>query len=89
MKVLDGSDNYSNLGANAVLGVSMAVARVASNSLELPLYRYLGGANAVVMPVPMLNIINGGEHADNDVDFQEYMIMPTGFEKFSDGLRAS
>jgi enolase len=89
MKALDGTDNYSNLGANAVLGVSMAVARVASESLNMPLYRYLGGANAVVMPVPMLNIINGGEHADNDVDFQEYMIMPTGFEKFSDGLRAS
>ena len=89
MKALDGTDNYSNLGANAVLGVSMAVARAAANSLNIPLYRYLGGANAVVMPVPMLNIINGGEHADNDVDFQEYMIMPTGFESFSEGLRAS
>ena len=89
MKALDGTDNYSNLGANAVLGVSMAVARVAAKSLNIPLYRYLGGANAVVMPVPMLNIINGGEHADNDVDFQEYMIMPTGFESFSEGLRAS
>jgi enolase len=89
MKALDGTDNYSNLGANAVLGVSMAVARVAAKSLNIPLYRYLGGANAVVMPVPMLNIINGGEHADNDVDFQEYMIMPTGFENFSEGLRAS
>ena len=89
MKELDGTDNYSNLGANAVLGVSMAVARAAANSLKMPLYRYLGGANAVVMPVPMLNIINGGEHADNDVDFQEYMIMPTGFESFSDALRAS
>ncbi len=89
MKELDGTDNYSNLGANAVLGVSMAVARAAANSLKIPLYRYLGGANAVVMPVPMLNIINGGEHADNDVDFQEYMIMPTGFETFSEALRAS
>ena len=89
MKELDGTDNYSNLGANAVLGVSMAVARAAANSLKMPLYRYLGGANAVVMPTPMLNIINGGEHADNDVDFQEYMIMPTGFESFSEGLRAS
>ncbi|WP_292658706.1 phosphopyruvate hydratase [Nitratifractor sp.] len=89
MKELDGTDNYSNLGANAVLGVSMAVARAAANSLKVPLYRYLGGANAVVMPVPMLNIINGGEHADNDVDFQEYMIMPTGFETFSEALRAS
>jgi len=89
MKELDGTDNYTNLGANAVLGVSMAVARAAANSLKVPLYRYLGGANAVVMPVPMLNIINGGEHADNDVDFQEYMIMPTGFETFSEALRAS
>ena len=89
MKELDGTDNCANLGANAVLGVSMAVARAAANSLKVPLYRYLGGANAVVMPVPMLNIINGGEHADNDVDFQEYMIMPTGFETFSEALRAS
>ncbi len=89
MKELDGTDNYGNLGANAVLGVSMAVARASAQSLGMPLYRYLGGANAVVMPVPMLNIINGGEHANNSVDFQEYMIMPIGFEKFSDGLQAS
>lgn len=89
MKELDGTDNYSNLGANAVLGVSMAVARAAAKSLGIPLYRYLGGANAMVMPVPMLNIINGGSHADNSVDFQEYMIMPVGFEDFSEGLRAS
>ncbi|WP_292661499.1 phosphopyruvate hydratase [Nitratifractor sp.] len=89
MKELDGTDNYSNLGANAVLGVSMAVARAAAQSLKMPLYRYLGGANAVVMPTPMLNIINGGEHADNNVDFQEYMIMPTGFDSFSEALRAS
>ena len=89
MKELDGTDNYSNLGANAVLGVSMAVARAAAASLKMPLYRYLGGANAVVMPVPMLNIINGGEHANNSVDFQEYMIMPVGFDRFSEGLRAS
>ncbi|MEA3455297.1 MAG: phosphopyruvate hydratase [Campylobacterota bacterium] len=89
MKELDGTDNYGNLGANAVLGVSMAVARASAQSLGMPLYRYLGGANAVVMPVPMLNIINGGEHANNSVDFQEYMIMPVGFEKFSDGLQAS
>jgi len=89
MKELDGTDNYANLGANAVLGVSMAVARAAANSLKMPLYRYLGGANAVVMPVPMLNIINGGEHANNSVDFQEYMIMPVGFDRFSEGLRAS
>ncbi len=89
MKELDGTSNYSNLGANAVLGVSMAVARAAASSLKMPLYRYLGGANGVVMPVPMLNIINGGEHANNSVDFQEYMIMPIGFNAFSDGLRAS
>jgi len=89
MKELDGTNNYGNLGANAVLGVSMAVARAAAQSLKMPLYRYLGGANAVVMPVPMLNIINGGEHANNSVDFQEYMIMPVGFDRFSDGLRAS
>jgi enolase len=89
MKELDGTENYSRLGANAVLGVSMAVARAAAASMHMPLYRYLGGANAVVMPVPMLNIINGGEHANNSVDFQEYMIMPVGFERFSDGLRAS
>jgi len=89
MKEVDGTHNYGNLGANAVLGVSMAVARAASQSLKMPLYRYLGGANAVVMPVPMLNIINGGEHANNSVDFQEYMIMPVGFDRFSEGLRAS
>jgi enolase len=89
MKELDGTENYSNLGANAVLGVSMAVARVAAKSLDIPLYRYLGGANAMTMPVPMLNIINGGEHANNSVDFQEYMVMPIGFEDFKEGLRAS
>ena len=89
MKELDGTDNYASLGANAVLGVSMAVARAAASSLNVPLYRYLGGANAMVMPTPMLNIINGGSHADNSVDFQEYMIMPVGFESFADGLRAS
>ncbi len=88
MKDIDGTTNYSNLGANAVLGVSMATARAAANSLQIPLYRYLGGANGMVMPVPMFNIINGGEHANNSVDFQEYMIMPTGFENFNDGLRA-
>ena len=86
---LDGSDNYSNLGANAVLGVSMAVARAAAKSLDVPLYRYLGGANASVLPVPMFNIINGGAHANNSVDFQEFMIMPFGFDKFSDALRAA
>ncbi|QEZ88277.1 phosphopyruvate hydratase [Aliarcobacter cibarius] len=88
MKELDGTHNYSNLGANAVLGVSMATARAAAASLNMPLYRYLGGANAMTMPVPMFNIINGGEHANNSVDFQEYMIMPTGIENFNEGLRA-
>ena len=88
MKDIDGTHNYANLGANAVLGVSMATARAAANSLKIPLYRYLGGANAMTMPVPMFNIINGGEHANNSVDFQEYMIMPVGFDNFNDGLRA-
>lgn len=89
MRELDGTDNYSNLGANAVLGVSMAVARAVAKSLDVPLYRYLGGANASVLPVPMFNIINGGAHANNSVDFQEFMIMPFGFDKFSDALRAA
>ena len=89
MRELDGTDNYSNLGANAVLGVSMAVARAAAKSLDVPLYRYLGGANASVLPVPMFNIINGGAHANNSVDFQEFMIMPFGFDKFSDALQAA
>jgi len=89
MKEADGTENYSNLGANSVLGVSMAVARAAAASLKMPLYRYLGGANAMVVPTPMLNIINGGSHADNSVDFQEYMIMPVGFENFADALQAS
>ena len=88
MKETDGTENYGNLGANAVLGVSMAVARAAAKSMGMPLYRYLGGANAVVMPVPMINIINGGEHANNSVDFQEFMIVPLGFDRFSEGLRA-
>ena len=86
---LDGTENKSKLGANAILGVSMAVARAAAKSLDLPLYRYLGGSNAVIMPTPMLNVINGGSHADNDVDFQEYMIMPTGFDSYSDAIRAA
>lgn len=89
MKDIDGTSNYANLGANAVLGVSMAVARAAAASLKIPLYRYLGGANAMTMPIPMFNIINGGEHANNSVDFQEYMIIPLGFEDFKEGLRAS
>jgi len=89
MKEVDGTENYGNLGANAVLGASMAVARAAAASLKMPLYRYLGGANAMVMPTPMLNIINGGSHADNSVDFQEYMIVPVGFEDFATALQAS
>ena len=89
MKELDGTDNYSELGANAVLGVSMAVARAAAASLGIPLYRYLGGANAMTLPTPMFNIINGGSHADNSVDFQEYMIMPLAFESLSEALRAA
>ena len=88
LKELDGSDNYANLGANAVLGVSMAVARVSALSQNIPLYKYLGGANGVTLPVPMFNIINGGSHANNSVDFQEYMIIPTSFDSFSEGLRA-
>jgi len=88
MKTIDGTNNYGELGANAVLGVSMAVARAAAKSLGMPLYRYLGGVNAVTLPVPMFNIINGGEHANNSVDFQEYMIMPVGFNTFSEGLQA-
>lgn len=86
---LDGTENFSNLGANATLGVSMAAARAAAKSLNIPLYRYLGGANALTLPTPMLNIINGGSHADNTVDFQEYMIMPVGFDTFSEAMRAS
>ncbi len=89
LRALDGTPNYANLGANAVLGVSMALARASAKALNLPLYRYLGGANALTLPVPMLNIINGGMHANNSIDFQEYMIMPLGFESFKEALRAS
>ena len=85
---LDGTDNKANLGANAILGVSMAVARAAARSMNTPLYRYLGGSGACRLPVPMMNILNGGEHADNSVDFQEFMAVPLGFDTFSDGLRA-
>ena len=84
---LDGTDNKGKLGANAMLGVSMAVARAAANSLELPLYRYLGGPMARLLPVPLMNIINGGAHATNTVDFQEFMVVPHGAETFSDALR--
>jgi enolase len=84
---LDGTPNKGQLGANAILAVSMACARAAANELKLPLYRYLGGVNANVLPVPMMNIINGGAHADNNVDFQEFMAMPVGAETFEDALR--
>jgi len=89
MKKLDGTENYGRLGANAVLGVSMAVARACADSLGMPLYRYLGGINALTLPTPMFNIVNGGSHASNNVDFQEYMIMPVGFDNFEEALRAS
>jgi enolase len=84
---LDGTPNKSSLGANAILGVSLAVAKASAEALGLPLYRYLGGVNAKVLPVPMMNIINGGKHADNNVDFQEFMIMPVGADSFADALR--
>ena len=83
----DGSVNKKNLGANALLGVSLAVAHAAANALRLPLYKYLGGVNAKRLPVPMMNILNGGAHADNTLDFQEFMIMPVGAENFREGLR--
>ena len=88
MIALDGTDNKGNLGANALLGVSMAVAHAAANAKNLPLYRYLGGEEACTLPVPMFNILNGGKHADNTVDFQEFMIQPLGFEQFGEALRA-
>lgn len=88
LRELDGTKNYSNLGANATLGVSMANARAVANALNIPLYRYLGGANASILPVPMCNIINGGAHANNSVDFQEFMIMPYGFTSFKEALRS-
>ena len=87
MVELDGTPNKSRLGANAILGVSMAVAKAAANASGLPLYRYVGGANAHVLPTPMMNIINGGAHADNPIDIQEFMIMPVGAETFADALR--
>src|SRR5947209_15211114 len=85
---LDGTPNKAKLGANAILGVSMAVAKAAAELSHLPLYRYLGGTAARTLPVPMMNILNGGKHADNNVDFQEFMIQPWGFDNFSDALRA-
>ena len=84
---LDGTDNKARIGANAILGTSMAVAKAAAAHLELPLYRYVGGTNAHVLPVPMMNVLNGGVHADNSVDFQEFMIMPVGAPSFSEALR--
>ena len=84
---LDGTENKGNLGANALLGVGLAVAKAAAGSLGQPLYRYIGGVNANLMPVPMMNIINGGSHADNAIDIQEFMIMPVGADTFADGLR--
>ncbi|MEL6389507.1 MAG: phosphopyruvate hydratase [Bacteroidota bacterium] len=84
---LDGTDNKGKLGANAILGVSLATAHAAAAELEMPLYRYIGGVNAHVLPVPLMNILNGGSHADNSIDFQEFMIMPIGAHTFSEGLR--
>jgi len=88
MVTLDGTPNKGRLGANAILGVSLATARAAAAACELPLYRYVGGSSATVLPVPMLNVLNGGAHADNSVDIQEFMIVPVGFEAFSEALRA-
>ena len=87
MIALDGSDNKKNIGANAILGVSLAVAKAAAKSLGLPLYRYVGGTNAKELPLPMMNIINGGSHADNNVDLQEFMIMPVGASNFRQALQ--
>lgn len=84
---LDGTENKSNLGANAILGVSLACAKAAAEALGLPLYKYIGGTNAKTLPVPMMNIINGGKHADNNVDFQEFMVMPVGATNFAEALR--
>jgi enolase len=87
MIAIDGTENKSKLGANAILAVSMAAARASANALKLPLYRYLGGVNACILPTPMMNILNGGSHADSNVDFQEFMVMPVGADCFSDALR--
>src|SRR6202022_2480919 len=85
---LDGTSNKGRLGANAILGVSLACAKAAAESFDMPLYRYVGGTSARTLPVPMMNIINGGVHADNPIDFQEFMIMPVGAVSFAEGLRA-
>ena len=87
MLALDGTPNKSKLGANAILAVSLAVAKAAAEEADLPLYRYIGGTNARTLPIPMMNILNGGAHADNKIDFQEFMIMPVGAKSFSEGLR--
>ncbi len=87
MLELDGTENKSNLGANAILGVSLAVAKAAAEELKQPLFRYIGGVNANLLPIPMMNILNGGAHADNGIDFQEFMVMPVGANSFSDALR--
>lgn len=87
MITLDGTENKGNFGANAILGASLAVAKAAAESAELPLYKYVGGVNANILPTPMMNILNGGEHADNNVDFQEFMIMPVGAQSFAEALR--
>src|SRR6201996_4238970 len=84
---LDGTENKSRLGANAILGVSLAVAKAAAESASLPLYKYVGGVSARILPVPLMNIINGGAHADNPIDIQEFMILPTGAKTFADALR--
>ncbi|MBA3730420.1 MAG: phosphopyruvate hydratase, partial [Sphingomonas sp.] len=84
---LDGTDNKGKLGANAILGVSLATAKAAAEARGLPLYRYVGGVGATTLPVPMMNILNGGAHADNPIDFQEFMVMPVGAESFSEALR--
>ena len=83
---LDGTENKGRLGANAILGVSLAVAKAAAEANGLPLYRYVGGTNARLLPVPMMNIVNGGVHADNPIDFQEFMIMPVGAETFAEAV---
>ena len=87
MCTLDGTENKSRLGANAILGVSLAIAKAAASAANLPLYRYVGGAKAQTLPVPMMNIVNGGAHADNPIDFQEFMIMPVGADSFREALR--
>ena len=87
LKEADATENKSNMGANALLGISLAVAKAAAKAMKLPLYQYLGGTYTAQMPVPMMNVLNGGRHADNTVDFQEFMIMPTGAETFKEGLR--